>query len=421
VRLRVPEALGALREREFRLLFTGQSVSLLGDGMVGVALAFAVLDLTGSVTDLGFVFGARTIALVVFLLVGGVFADRLPRRAVMLTADAVRLVSQGVIAALLISGHAQVWELVVTQALHGTATAFFNPASTGLMPMVVSSARLQQANALRGVAMATGNVAGPALAGVLVATASPGWALAVDSASFGVSALYLARLRLPPLERLPAKPFLRDLREGWNEVVSRTWVWSILIFAGVANMAGAVFFILGAFVAKQSLGGAGAWALIVSAFGLGSIAGGLVALRVRPKRPLLMSTIGLAFFALPPALLALRVPAAGVAAGGLLSGLAGGMANPLWETTLQRHIPACALSRVSAYDWLASLALAPVGQVLVGPISTGIGVNATLWGASAIFVVGAIAVLSVRQVRELGTGEVPPQVEQEVVDREGEH
>jgi predicted MFS family arabinose efflux permease len=399
--LRVPEALGALREREFRLLFVGQTVSLLGDGMVGVALSFAILDLTGSVSDLGFVFAARTIPLVVFLLVGGVFADRMPRRAVMLTADAIRLATQGVIAALLISGHAQIWELVVTQAFYGMATAFFNPASTGLIPTVVSAARLQQANALRGLSMAAGNVAGPALAGVLVATASPGWALAVDSASFGVSAFFLARLRLPAHERLPVKPFLDDLHEGWREVASRTWVWSILLFAGVGNMAGAVFFILGAYVAKRSLGGAGAWALITAAIGVGSIVGGVLALHLRPRRPLLTANIGLAFFALPPALLALHVPAAGVAVGALFSGLAGAVFNPLWETSLQRHIPRRALSRVSAYDWLVSLALQPIGQMLVGPIAAGIGINATLWGAAGIFVVGAAAVLAVKDVREL--------------------
>ena len=171
--------------------------------MVGVALAFAVLDLTGSVTDLGLVFAAKTIPLVVFLLVGGVLADRLPRRAVMLTADLVRLTTQGVIAVLLISGHATIWELALTQAVYGAATAFFNPASTGLIPAVISPGRLQQANALRALAMAVGNVAGPALAGILVAAASPGWALAVDAVSFGASAVFLALLRLPVLKRRP--------------------------------------------------------------------------------------------------------------------------------------------------------------------------------------------------------------------------
>jgi len=417
----MPEALGALREREFRLLFTGQAISLLGDGMVGVALAFAVLDLTGSVSDLGYVFAARTIPLVVFLLVGGVFADRLPRRAVMLAADATRFASQGVIAALLIAGDARLWELVVTQALAGAATAFFNPASTGLTPAVVSEARLQQANALRGLAMASGRVAGPALAGVLVAAASPGWALACDAASFGLSALFLARLRLPARERVPVKPFLHELHEGWREVTSRSWVWTILLFAGFANMASTAFMILGAYVAKHSLGGAGAWALIVAAFGVGSIVGGLVALRLRPRRPLLVSNLTFVLFGLPAVLLSLRVPAIGVAAGGLVAGIGTGFGNPLWETVLQQHIPRRALSRVSAYDWLVSTALTPLGAILVGPVSSAIGIDATLWGAAAVFVVGALATLLVREVRELGNGEVTPEVEEQVVDRIGQH
>jgi predicted MFS family arabinose efflux permease len=417
---RVPESLGALREREFRLLFTGQAISLLGDGMVGVALAFAVLDLTGSISDLGLVFAARTIPLVVFLLVGGVFADRLPRRAVMVTADLVRLATQGVIAVLLISGQATIWQLVVTQAVYGTATAFFNPASTGLMPMVISPGRLHHANALRGIAMAVGSVAGPALAGVLVAASSPGWALAVDAASFGASAIFLALLHLPVHERVPVKPFLHELGEGWHEVVSRTWVWSILLFAGVANMAGQIFFILGAYVSKQELGGAGAWALIVSAIGIGSIVGGVVALHVKPRRPLFVATAGFAFFALPPALVALGASAWGVAAAALVSGIGLSVGNPLWETTLQRHIPARALSRVSAYDWLVSLALAPVAQVLVGPISAGIGIDATLWLATTLVLVGTGAVLLVRDVRELGNGQVSPQIQQQVVHGIGE-
>jgi MFS family permease len=418
--LRVPESLGALREREFRLLFTGQAVSLLGDGMVGVALSFAVLDLTGSISDLGLVFAARTIPTVVFLLVGGVFADRLPRRAVMLNADIARLITQGTIAILLISGRAQLWQLILTQAVYGTATAFFNPASTGLTPSVVSPGRLQQANALRALAMATGSVIGPALAGILVAAASPGWALAVDSVTFGVSAIFLALLHLPAHERVPVKPFLHELGEGWREVTSRSWVWSILVFSGLANMAGNVFFILGAYVSKHELGGAGAWALISAAFGVGAVVGGLVVLRLRARHPLKVACVGFGFFAIPPALLALGAPAAVVAAGALFGGLASAVGNTLWETTLQQHIPRRSLSRVSAYDWLVSMGLAPVGQVLVGPIVAATSVDATLWGAVVIFVSGMVGTLSVRQVRELGNGHVPPQVQEHVVHGIGE-
>jgi MFS family permease len=425
--MRLPAALGALEEREFRLLFTGQAISLLGDGMVGVALSFAVLDLTGSVSDLGFVFAARTIPLVVFLLVGGVFADRLPRRAVMLTADAVRFATQGVVAVLLLTGEAAIWQLVLTQAIYGTATAFFNPASTGLIPQTVSAGRLQQANALRGLAQSAGTIAGPALAGVLVAAASPGWAIAVDSVTFAVSAIFLSQLRLPPHQRLPARPFLHDLHEGWREVRSRTWVWTILVWAGVGNMASAIVFIVGPYVAKQSLGGAGSWALIVSMFGVGAVCGGILALHVRARRPLLYANLGIGLVALPPALLALELPAGIVAVGAFFAGAGVAAFNPFWETALQREIPPAALSRVSAYDWLMSMALNPVGALLVGPLVAGIGVDATLWVACAIFAGGTAVILAVPSVRNLtdpgagsGLAHVVPEVPQHPRDRPGE-
>jgi MFS family permease len=162
--------LGALREREYRLFFVGQSVSLLGDGMVGVALSFAVLDLTGKAADLGYVFAARSLPLVGFLIVGGVFADRLSRRAVMIGADLARFGTQGATAALLVTGHARLWELIVLQAIGGAASAFFNPSLTGLTPLLVSGEHLQQANVLRGLSAGIGGIAGPALAGILVAT-----------------------------------------------------------------------------------------------------------------------------------------------------------------------------------------------------------------------------------------------------------
>src|SRR6266536_1074896 len=198
--------LGALQERQFRLFFIGQSTSLLGDGMVAVALSFAILDLTGSVSDLGFVFAARSIPLIGFLLVGGVFADRLSRRAVMLGADVIRLGGQGLTAALLISGEARLWQLIVLASVNGGATAFFNPALTGLTPAIVSPGRLQQANVLRGISMAAGGIAGPAISGALVATIGSGYALAVDAATFGVSALFLARLELPRTSACPHSP-----------------------------------------------------------------------------------------------------------------------------------------------------------------------------------------------------------------------
>ena len=241
---RIP--LGALQEREFRLFFTGQLVSLLGDAVTPFALAWAVLDLTGSARDLGFVIAAKTAPLVIFLLAGGVFADRLPRRGVMLTADVARMAVQAATAALLLSHTARIWELIVLQAFAGTGTAFFNPASTGLTPMTVSAGRLQEANALRGMSMGLTQFAGPALAGILIVTVGPGYALAIDAASFGVSAFYLACLHLPPHISLPPQSFARDLLDGWRDFVARTWVWLIVVCASLSNMMSSVWLVLAA-------------------------------------------------------------------------------------------------------------------------------------------------------------------------------
>jgi MFS family permease len=395
------ESFAALRERQFRLLFTGQIVSLLGDAITGVALAFAVLDLTGSATDLGYVFAAKTIPLVTFLLVGGVFADRLPRRAVMLAADVVRGGAQGTVALLVLTHSAQVWELVVLQAVAGTATAFFNPASTGLTPMTVSPELLQQANALRGLSMAATGIIGSVISGALVAGFGAGWALAIDATTFGVSAIFLAQLRLPPHATLPPQSFLRDLREGWHEFASRTWVWVIVLSASIGNMMTAIFVVLGAVIAKTSLGGAGAWAAILASLGLGSLFGGLVSLRIRVRHPLFFASSMGGFLALPMALLALQAPAALVAAGALLAGGGNMIFNSLWETSLQQHIPASALSRVSAYDWFGSLAFQPLGLVLAGPAAAAIGISTTLWVATAVTLAMAVLVIATPSVRQL--------------------
>lgn len=397
--------LGALREREFRLFFIGQSLSLLGDGMVPLALAFAVLDLTGSVSDLGFVLAARTAPLVAFILVGGVFADRLSRRGVMVTADLVRFVSQGLLAALVITGNAEIWHFLVLLTISGTGMAFFGPALTGLTPAIVSAERLQQANALRGISTAAGETAGPAIAGALVVTVGAGWALAVDAATFAVSAAFLALLRVPKHERLQSQPFVRDLIEGWREFRSRTWLWVIVLEAAFANFLAAPFFVLGAAIAKESLGGAPAWALILATFNGGALAGGLLALRIRPRRPLIAAFAAFVFFGVPSILLALELPAGAIAAGAFFAGGGLTLGNALWETTLQQQVPAPVLSRVTAYDWFGSISLHAVGFALVGPVSGAIGMTTTLWIAGLSIVVSSLAVVAVRPVRAI---ESPP-------------
>jgi predicted MFS family arabinose efflux permease len=360
-----------------------------------------VLDLTGSATDLGIVFAAKTIPLLTFLLVGGVFADRLPRRAVMLTADLARMGAQGTVAVLVVTGAAQIWEIALLQAVAGTASAFFNPASTGLTPMTISPERLQQANALRGLSMASAGLAGTVVGGLVVSAVGPGWALAVDAASFGLSAFYLAQLRLPAQEKLPPQSFFADLHEGWREFSSRTWVWVIVLAASVGNMMTSVFAVLGALISKESLGGPLAWTVIIAALGAGSLVGGFISLRIHVRRPLFFGSSLIGFLAVPIALLALGAPAVVVAAGALLAGAGNMIFNALWETSLQRHVPSAALSRVSAYDWFGSLAFQPLGFVLAGPAAAALGTSTTLWIATAgtLGVAGlCVATPSIRQL-----------------------
>jgi MFS family permease len=400
--------LGVLHERDFRLLFTGQVVSQLGDSITPVALAFAILDLTGRPADLGYVFAARSVPLVAFLLIGGVFADRLPRRAVMIAADVVRLGTQGATAVLLISGHVQIWQVAALQALHGMASAFFNPAATGLTPQVVSPERLQDANGLRGLSMSASGIAGPAISAALVAGVGAGWALGADSLTFLVSAVCLAKLRLPAHVKLPPQSFVRDLLDGWTEFSSRTWVWVIVVCAAVGNGFSGTFFVLGAAISKADLGGAGAWALILASFSVGGLVGGLSVLRIKPHRPLVAACIAVLPWAFPPAMLALHAPVYAIASIAFISGAGLMIFNSLWETTLQRHVPDASLSRVSAYDWFGSLLMQPLGFALVGPAVVLFGQTSWLWIAFAGQLLSCLLMFIPASVRRLTVDDAPP-------------
>jgi MFS family permease len=396
----VKDLVAALGERRFRLLFTGRAVSDFGDKLVPVALAFAVLELDHSASALGLVFAARMIPLVVLVLVGGVWADRLPRNVVMLTADGVRACTQALAAALLITARAEVWHLMVLMAAYGAAQAFFDPASTGLVPQTVSRARLQQANGLLQLSRSTANVVGPAVAGVLVATVGPGWAFAADSVTFVVSAAFLALLRVEQASREARTRFVADLVEGWREFTARTWVWvSVTHFAFFHLLVLAPFWVLTPIVADDELGGASAYATILAAMGVGAILGGLVALRVEPPRPLATAFV-LILFQIPVYLaLAAAAPVAAIAALAFVSAIAFNFANTLWNTVLQANIPPHALSRVSSYDWLGSLVFLPAGYMLAGPAAEAFGVAETLVFAAGWSLASTLVVLSLEPIR----------------------
>ena len=317
----------------------------------------------------------------------------------MVGADLVRLAGQGILAALLIVGAPALWIVALLAGVTGAATGFFNPAATGLLPAVVGPERLYAANGLRATAMGGGEVLGPAVAGVLVATTSPGWALAIDAATFAVSVAMLVRLRLPA--RLPraATSFVTDLRGGWDAFRSRTWVWAFVAFAAFANLLWGAWSVLGPVVADRALGGAAAWGAILAALGVGAVLGGLAAIRTAPRRPLVTAALAFSTTAVPLALLATEAAVALIALGALVLGAGMFLGNSVWESTLQRHVPAASLSRVSAYDWFGSLALQPLGLAIWGPTSVAIGIEASLWLASALFLASTLLLLAVPGIR----------------------
>jgi MFS family permease len=404
-------SLAVLRGRNFRTLFASDCVSVLGDALVPVALAFAVLDLTGSASDLGLVLLSYLVPRVVFMLAGGVWADRLPHRRLMVGSHLARFATQGAQGLLLVTGHATIWTLVGLQVARGTAAAFYRPAASAIVPTVVPRAELQPANALLWMASNLSGIVGPAIAGVLVATVGSGWAILGDAASFLVAGLLLLRLDVVERERpARARSFRRELAEGWVEVRSRTWVWaSILYFACFQLVYLSSFSVLGPVVSKQSLGGATAWALIAAAAALGGLIGNALMLRLRPRRPLVVA-FAVVLLAVPSlVLLALAAPAPVIALAELGAGISMGMATALWETTLQRGIPDRALSRVIAYDQMGSIALRPVGLALVGPIVAVAGVRGTLLGAAAIVAAATAAILSLPAIRAVrAEGPVAP-------------
>jgi hypothetical protein len=396
------DRLGVLRARDYRLLLAGQAVSLTGDAMVNVALAFAVLGAGGSASDIGIVFAARTAALLASLLAGGVVADRLPRRALMVGTDLVRFASQGALAAVLILGSPSIGTLAALSALTGAATGVFNPAATGFLPSVVAPGGLQQANALRTLASSAGRIAGPLLAGLLVVTAGAGWALAVDAATFAVSAALVSRMSAVRAQAAPApRSFLADLREGWDAFRSRRWLWTFVLVAAFGNFLHASWTVIGPVLAQRELGGAAAWGAVVAASGAGGVLGGLVALRVRPRRPLLAGGLATVVFFAPIALLAAGAPVVVLAVGAAVGEVGLVLGTTLWESTFQRHVEPGLLSRLSAYDWFGSMALYPLGLAAWGPIASVVGFHGALWLAFALLMVAMAAMLSVRETRTL--------------------
>jgi hypothetical protein len=402
-----------LRERPFRLLFLSQTVSLLGTAIAPIALAFAVLDEPGgSASKLGYVLAARALSQVIFILAGGVLADRLPRFRLMAASNLLACGAQGGIAAIFITdeatGHAApLAALIALSAVNGAAGALFLPAAQGVIPQIAPAAELQPANALMRLSRNSTSIIGSAAAGILVATVGAGWALALDAATFAAATALIAGIGVARAGRAGASTMVADLRHGWREFRSRSWVWLVVVQFALVNATVAALYVLGPVLARQYLGGAPAWAAIQTAEAVGLVGGSLVAIRLRPRFPLRVAVAATLGFAPPLLLLGFRAPIWLIVAAMLVTGVCIDIFEVLWSTALQSHVPIEALSRINSYDMLGSFALGPLGLVVVGPLAAAGGVQPTMIGAGVLMAAASAVPWLAPAVRDLPAAAPP--------------
>ncbi|MEU4194973.1 MFS transporter [Kribbella sp. NPDC026611] len=397
--------LAVLRHRDVRLFVAARFISILGSAIAPVALVFAVLDIAHSASAVGTVLAARSIPNIVFLLIGGVISDRLPRHLVLVVANTLSGLTQALAATLVLSGHATLVQLAAIEAVNGVAAAFVMPAMTGILPAIVDRTELPQANAIAGFARSAAMIGGGAVAGVIVALTGPGVGLAVDSATFLTGAVLLSRLRLPRIERA-ASSVLKDLRDGWSEFASRQWVWVIVLAFALLNLIfTACYQTLGPVIADSTFGRAG-WGVVSASFGAGLVASGIIMLRLKPRYPLRAGMLGM--LATVPAMLCLALLPHTLAMMGaaFLLGVGFDIFGISWETALGQHVPLDKLSRVSSYDMLGSFIAGPVGQLTVGYVAAATSAKAVELYGAALFVVitvGTLVVPSVWNLRRVET------------------
>jgi predicted MFS family arabinose efflux permease len=396
---------GPLRLRAFRYLFAARAISYVGTYLAPIAVAFAILGNGGGATAVGLSFAAWTFGQVAMLAFGGVVGDRLPRRVVMVGSDVASTVVRTAMGVLLVSGHAQIWELIALQGIGGAAVAFYSPASYGLVREVVPEDQLQQANGLLAIARYAAFPLGAAAGGSIVAFVGSGTALLVDAGTYAASALLLSQIDVESVARAGAGIF-RELKEGWSAFVEQTWVWVLVLWISLYFLITyAPFFVLGPYVAQHSMNGAKSWAFVVTGEGIGSLFGALAGLRWRPQLP--MVTIGLLLMltAAQNLILAFHPTTLLLTPAATCSGFAFALGSVVWDTTLQRAIPPDKLARVASYGWMGAMVFLPAGYALAGPISTLIGLKADLVFAAAWIVVSTLFVIRLRAVREVGLDE----------------
>lgn len=392
--------LSLLKNPNVAKMFFAYLVSYTGTAMAPIAMAFGVLELTGSTRDAAIVIAAPTLAAIGVLLIGGVIADRTSRQRVIFSAEVLAMLAQLCLAGLFLSGTATIPLLALFMLINGVAIAFHAPAATGFIIQLVDKEDLQTANALLGTARNGAMAGGAALGGVLVAAFGAGITLLIDAISFGISALLVlsltARVQIPPA----AATVFEDLRLGWREFISHTWLWVIVLqFSLIVAAVESVFGLIGPAVAKELLGGAVAWGFIASGLGIGTLVGGLAGMHIRPKHPMRVASFLALFFAVIELSLAVPLAVPWIVSAAFISGFTGQIFSVLWNTTLQTKVPAQMLSRVSAYDHLGSIGLAPLGIVAAGIMYESLGYRTTLLVAAGLIIVPTLFALCVRDVR----------------------
>jgi len=402
----IRETLAPLRLRPYRYWLAGRSVNALGNAFAPIALAFAVLDLTGSATDLGLVVGIRMFTNVLFLLFGGALADRMPKHLLMVGAAVAAAVSQAAVAALVLTGTATIPLLIVLSAINGMVGALSLPASSAIVPQLVPEDLRQQANAVGRLFLNAAALVGAPVGGIVVAAAGPGIGIAADAAAFLLSAALFALIRLPrgtgaaPVAQVRGG-IVTDLRTGWTAFASRTWLWAVVAGFCVINAAiSGGFQVLGPVVADDTIGRQ-SWGFVLAAHTAGMIVGAMLAMRLRLRRLLLVGVACTAAEAVPLFVLGVRPHLGLMLAAGFAAGLALEQFGIAWETTMQEHVPADKLARVYSYDMVGSFVAIPVGQIVAGPVSEAVGLRAALVGAGMLILLAVTGMLAVRDVRHL--------------------
>jgi MFS family permease len=399
--------------RDFRLLLADRLLAPASFGFSLVGVAFAVLDTTHSTADLSYVLAAQIAPALVFTLIGGVFADRLPPQRVIIVGNLMIALGEGTFGLLILGGHARLWQMIALECVTGTGMALFYPASQALLPRIVPGGLLTQASALSRLAMNGGQMIGAAVAGLVVAAVGPGWALSACGMGMIGTVPVLLRLRATAAERTQTHGIVRDLREGWSEFRSRTWLWVIVAQYSLVLMAWyGGFQVLGPAVARSHLGGPAAWGAITATESVGLIVGGLVSLRFTPRRPMLFVVLMGMLIAIPTLSLAMLWPLSLVCVCSFGVGIAVEVMMVVWTVTMAINIPPDRLARVSSYDVLGSTMAMPAGALAAGPLAAAIGVPVTQYACVALIVVASALALIPREVRTMPSvpaQEDPPQ------------